>query len=344
MAGALDGDSFIGNSAQENRGLLKLRYPIEHGIIQNWDDIEKIWLSVFNHDLKINTEDHPILLTEAPLNPKKHREHCAQVFFETFNTPALYLSIQAILALYSTGRTTGLVLDSGDGVSHVVPVYEGFSLPNTIKRINVAGRDVTEQLQLLLRKNGIILQSSAEKEIVRIIKEKLCYVSADPRKDETDWLNYSFEFDFKRSSDESNKKIGTYKLPDGKTIEIGAERFRSSEILFNPEIIGSEELGLHHMIHESLQKVDIDLRSSLYQSLVLSGGTTLLKGFGDRLIDELKLLTPNGTKIKIFAPPERKYSTWIGGSILAGLSTFKRMWVTKANWEENPDLIHSKCL
>ncbi|CAM9015490.1 unnamed protein product [Wickerhamomyces anomalus] len=322
MAGALEGDTFIGNKAQENRGLLRLRYPIEHGIIQNWDEMQQIWSSVLQNDLKSSLEDHPVLMTEAPLNPKRHREKCAQIFFETYNCPALYMSIQAVLALYASGRTTGVVLDIGDGVSHSVPVYEGFSLPNAIKRIDVAGRDVTEQLQLLLRKNGYLLQTSAEKEIVRLIKEKTCYVSLDPKKDEKDWLSSVFDYETAQSG---NKNTEQYKLPDGKTIEVGAERFRSSEILFQPEIIGSEFPGVQEMVFDSINKVDLDLRNSLYQSIVLSGGTTLLKGFGDRLINELKLMTPKGTKIKIFAPPERKYSTWIGGSILAGLSTFRRV-------------------
>jgi centractin len=285
--------------------------------------MELIWQQVINK-LKVNTEDHPLLLTESPLNPKRHREQCAQIFFETFNTPAMYLSIQAILALYSSGRTTGVVMDSGDGVTHVVPVYNGFSLPGSIKRMDIAGRDITEQLQLLLQKNGILLQTSAEKEIVREIKEKYCYISS-----------YSMNEQVEEQS---------YRLPDGQVIRVGNERHRATEILFRPELIGSESVAIHSLIYDSIQKVDIDLRPSLYQSIVLSGGTTMIRGFGDRLITELKELTTKGTKIKIYAPPERKYSVWIGGSILAGLSTFKKMWVSKEEWEENPEIIHSKCL
>lgn len=321
MTGALQGDTFIGRSAQEHRGLLRLRYPMEHGIVTHWDDMEKIWHSVLSTELKITTEDHPVLLTEAPLNPRRNREQCAQIFFEQFNSPALYLSIQAILSLYASGRTTGLVLDSGDGVTHVVPVYNGFSLPGAIKRTDIAGRDVTEHLQLQLQKQGILLITSAEKEICREIKEKLCYISIS-----------------------QEEQQASYRLPDGKVITLGAERHRAPEILFNPEIVGSEAVGVHQLVYDSIQKVDLDLRGPLYQSIVLSGGTTLTKGFGDRLISELKLQTTRGTKIKIFAPPERLMSTWIGGSILSGLSTFKKMWVSKQEWEENPDLIHTKCL
>lgn len=332
MAGAIEGDKFVGNQAQENRGFLKLKYPIEHGVIENWDDMVTIWQSIFSNDLKSSVEFHPVLLTEAPLNPKKNREQCAQIFFETFNCPALYLSIQAILALYASGKTTGVVLDCGDGVSHVVPVYEGFSLPNAIRRIDIAGRDVTEQLQLLLRKSGHLLQTSAEKEIVKTIKEKMCYISSDPQRDEQNWFSVG----------ETNSNH--FRLPDGNMILLGPEMFRAPEILFRPEIVGSEFVGVHEMLLESINRIDLDLRESLYKNIVLSGGTTVTQGFGDRLITELKNNTAKGTKIKIYAPPERKYSTWIGGSILAGLSTFKRMWISHSEWQENPDIVHTKCL
>ncbi|GMM38875.1 actin-related protein 1 [Saccharomycopsis crataegensis] len=343
MAGAVEGDNFIGNSAQENRGFLKLKYPIEHGIINNWDDMTMIWQSIFTNDLRTSSEEHPILLTEAPLNPKVNREKCAQIFFETFNSPALYFSIQAILALYASGKTTGVVIDSGDGVSHVVPVYQGFSMSSAIKRIDIAGRDITEQLQLLLRKSGYMFQTSAEKEIVRTIKEKMCFISKDPKRDEHDWSAFA-SIGHSTTAETDLPRINSFQLPDGKIIKLGPECFRAPEILFRPEIIGSEFIGVHDMILESINKIDLDLRDSLYKNIVLSGGTTLTKGFGDRLLLELKNNSAKGTKIKIYAPPERKYSTWIGGSILAGLSTFKRMWFTYSEYQENPDIVHTKCL
>jgi centractin len=335
MAGALEGETFIGNSAQQYRGLLKIRYPLEHGIVTNWDDMERIWQHVYNDELKILSEEHPVLLTEAPLNPRSNREQAARIMFETFNVPALYLSIQAVLALYASGKTTGLVLDSGDGVTHAVPVYGGFSVTTAIQRIDIAGRDVTENLQLLLRKSGLVLYTSAEKEIVRNIKEKHCYIALDPRREERELLD---------SRDLTNTGGEVYRLPDGREIRLGAERFRASEILFSPHLIGSEYNGIHQIVADSINRTDLDLRSALYENIVLSGGSTLTKGFGNRLLSELKLLAPRNTKIKIFAPPERKYSTWIGGSILAGLSTFKKMWVSADEWHENPDIIHIKCL
>lgn len=256
--------------------------------------------------------------------------------------PALHTSIQAVLSLYASGRTTGIVLDSGDGVSHAVPVYEGFAMPSSIRRIDVAGRDVTEYLQTLLRKSGYVFHTSAEKEVVRLIKESVSYVAHDPRKEEKEWAA-------QRSGDQP--KIAEYVLPDGHKLkvwkttrplihlspaltneQIGAERFRAPEILFDPEIIGLEYPGVHQIVVDAISRTDLDLRKSLYSNIVLSGGSTLTKGFGDRLLTELQRLAVKDMRIKIFAPPERKYSTWIGGSILAGLSTFRKVRDTWVSW------------
>ncbi|KAK4057703.1 hypothetical protein OIO90_001351 [Microbotryomycetes sp. JL221] len=318
MAGAVEGDTFVGKKAQELRGLLRINYPMSHGIVTDWDDMERIWSHVYSEELRTLSEEHPVLLTEAPLNPRTNREQAAQIFFETFNVPAMYTSVQAILALYASGRTTGIVLDSGDGVTHAVPVFEGFSMPHAIRRIDIAGRDVTDHLQLLLRKSGYHLHTSAEKEVVRTIKEKTCYIALSPAKEEK----------------EAQGRTDEFKLPDGNVIRLGTERFRAPELLFNPEIIGTEYSGIHQVVVDSINCADLDLRKSLFGNIVLSGGGTLVKGFGDRLLHEVKRLALRDTKIRISAPPERKYSTWIGGSILAGLSTFKKMWVSAEEYQE----------
>jgi centractin len=369
MAGSLTGtedkgklsggdESFIGNLAQENRGLLRLSYPLEHGMVTNWDDMEKLWYHTYTQDLKTNAEEHPLLITEAPLNPRSNRDKMTQVLFEQFNVPCVYVAIQAVLSLYASGRTTGVVIDSGDGVSHVVPVYEGFSLPTSIKRMDIAGRDITHQLSFNLRRmTGISLSSTSELEIVRLIKEKACYISKDPVRDEKLYAaaHYMNSHDLELYS--------SYKLPDGHEIPLGVEKFRAPEILFNPQLIGEESPGIHELTALAIAKTDLDLRPTLYQNIILSGGNTLLRNFGDRLLLELKnnqlSTTPTNTiwnkrplgenyatkmKVKIYAPPERKYSTWIGGSILAGLSTFKKMWVTSQEYMEDPEIVHVKCM
>uniref|UniRef100_A0A914WPE1 Uncharacterized protein n=3 Tax=Plectus sambesii TaxID=2011161 RepID=A0A914WPE1_9BILA len=327
MAGALEGDIFIGPKAEEYRGLLSIKYPMEHGVVNDWNDMERVWQYIYSKDqLQTFPEEHPVLLTEAPLNPAKNREKAAEIFFETLNVPALHIQMQAVLSLYSTGRTTGVVLDSGDGVTHVVPIFEGFAMQHSIQRIDVAGRDVTRYLRLLLRKEGADFHRSSEFEIVRQIKEKACYLSANPSKEEA----------------AESEKV-QYQLPDGSQLEIGAARYRAPEVLFRPDLIGEEWDGIAQCLVHSIQKSDMDLRKTLYQNIVLSGGSTLFQGFGDRLLGEVKKLAPRDVKIRIAAPQERLYSTWIGGSILASLDTFRKMWVSKKEYEdEGKKIIHRK--
>ncbi|CAF1059056.1 unnamed protein product [Rotaria sordida] len=325
-------DLFIGYKALNNKEILSVHYPIEHGIITNWDDMEKIWHHIFYNELHVVPEEHPVLLSEASLNPIANREKMAQILFEQFNTPAMYVANQGVLSFYTLGRTAGIILEIGDGVSHTVPINEGYAIPHAISRVDIAGRDLTDFMVRLLAERGYAFTTTAEREIVRDMKEKLGYVA----------LDFEQELITTKHSNIIEKK---YELPDGQRITIGNERFRCSEAIFTPTIIGQRELGIAELLYDSIMKCDIDIRSIFYSNSLLSGGTTMFPGFADRMQKEMTKLAPPNRRIRIVAAPDRKLSAWIGGSILGSLSTFQRMWITKEEYNESgPSIVHRKCM
>jgi len=334
MVGEDQKETYVGDEAQRRRGVLMLKSPIDidHGIVTNWDDMEKIWRHTFYNELRVAPEEHPVILTAAPVGPKANRERFAQIMFDIFKVPAMYVAAQAVLSLYASGRTTGIVIDSGDGVSHIVPIYEGYEVPHAILRLDLAGRDLTEHLLNILAERGYsFFPRWHDREIVRDVKEKLCYIALD------------FDTEMKLAT-ESSDKDKTYKLPDGSIITAGSERFRCPEVLFQPSFVGKEANGVHNATFQSIMKCDCDIRQDMYSNVVLSGGTTMFPGIGERMTKELTALAPSTMKIEVIAAPERKYSAWIGGSILSSLTVFQPMWITKRDYDESgPTVVHRKC-
>ena len=273
------------------------------------------------------------MLAEPPLNPMANREKMITIAFESFNVPRAYVANQAVLALHSAGRTTGIVIDSGYGVTHTVPVYEGHALPYATGQLYLAGQDLTEYLMKLLTERGYSFRTTVERETVNDIKEKLCYVAPDLDKP-------------KQSTSDSFAVEKQYELPYDKRscITIGNEQFRCPEALFQPSIIGKNSAGIHELTYNSIMKCDKDIREDLYGNIVLAGGTTMFEGMEERLQKEVTALAPPATTVKVVAPDDHKFSVWKGGSILANLSTFERTWITRQEYDESGRfIVHKKC-
>ncbi|XP_035674718.1 actin-3-like [Branchiostoma floridae] len=317
----------VGHEAKAQIDTRKLTCPIEHGIITNWDDMEKVWRHMFDKELQVSPEEHGVLLTEAPLNPKANREKTTQVMFETFNTAGLFLSIGASLALRSSGKTTGVVLDSGHGVTHALSIFHGYVLPHTIHRVDRAGNDLTEYLQKILTERGYSFSTAGEREIVRDIKEKLSYIARD----------FESELDKAAKSTELERN---YELPDGQVITVGNERFRGPEALFQPSFLGLEAEGIHQNVHSAIMKSDVEIRKDLCANIVLAGGSTVFQGLGERLEKEVAAL-PSGLKVKVTALGMN--AAWKGGSLFCTAEEFGG-WVTKDEYDEmGPGIVHRKC-
>jgi centractin len=317
--GLVNDNMFVGNHCDEHRGLLKLAYPMEHGHVTDWDSMQRVMRHV-SDDLVGPSKDHPVLVTEAPNASADQRNRIAQIVFEELQHPSLVLSVQAVLSLYSSGLTTGVVLDIGDGVTHACPVVEGYSVREAVRRVDFGGRDVTSYLQLLLRQHGTYLDTSAEFDIVRQIKEQRCQVAQSAKKNES-------------------ATAVKHRLPDGTEVTLGAELRQAPELLFDPSLHGYESPSVVSVVTECIRRCDVDLRSKLFESIYLAGGTTLMPRFCERFLSETVKLTPRHCKVKVHAPAERRYTTWIGGSFLAQLSSFQNMLTKKAEYYEQGERV-----
>ncbi|XP_036738677.2 actin-related protein T2 [Manis pentadactyla] len=320
---------FVGEEALHKHEVLHVHYPIERGLVTDWDNMEQLCKHLFEWKLGVKASEQPVLVTETSLNPRKVREKMAEVMFENFNVPAFYLSDQAVLALYASACVTGLVVDSGDGLTCTVPIFEGYSLPHAVSKLYVAGRDITEHLTQLLLASGRTFPCMLDKALVGDMKERLCYVALEPEKE---------------LSRRPEEVLREYRLQDGNIVHIGDQLYQAPEALFMPEQLGAPTPGLSKMVSHSITKCDTEIQRMLYGEIVLSGGTTLFQGLSDRLLRELEQLAPKGTPIKITAPPDRWFSTWIGASVITSLSSFKQMWVTSADFKEfGPSVVQRRC-
>lgn len=326
-------DMVVGDEANKLRSLLELSYPMENGIVRNWEDMCHVWDYTFNEKMGIDPTDCKILLTDPPMNPISNRRKMLEIMFEKYGFHSAYIAIQAVLTLYAQGLLTGVVVDSGDGVTHICPVYEGYALPHLTRRLDIAGRDITRYLTNLLRLRGYAFNHTADFETIRMLKEKLCYCAYNVKQEQL-------------LATETTYLTDTYTLPDGRVIKLGGERFEATEALFQPHLINVEGQGIAELLFSTIQSADMDIRTELYKHVVLSGGSTMYPGLPSRLEKELKQLyldrVLNGDterlqkfKIRIEDPPNRKDMVFIGGAVLAEVMKDKtEFWLSKEKYEE----------
>lgn len=331
-------DIMVGDEAAALRRALEISYPLENGVIRNWEDMETVWRYLFTDKMGIagaaEFGERKVLLTEAPLNPKENRRRMVETMFESFGFGAVQVGVQAMLTLYAQGLLTGLVLDSGDGVTHVVAVYDGYVPQHLTRRLDVAGRHITRYMTKLLLLRGYAFNRSADFQTVQEIKEKLCYVAMEPEKD-------------RKLALETTVLMEKYTLPDGRVIKVGRERFEAAEALFQPSLVDVEGPGMADLVWEVIQAADTDLRSSLYQNIVLSGGTTMYPGLPSRLEHDLKARYLKDIlrgakerlskfKLNVEDPPRRKHMVFLGASTLGEImANREEFWMTKKDYQEH---------
>lgn len=327
-------DIMIGEEAEAARSMLQISYPMDNGIVRNWDDMYHLWDYTFYEKLKINPKECMILLTEPAMNPKKNREKMVEVMFDRYGFKGVYVAVQAVLTLYAQGLQTGVVVDSGDGVTHIVPVFDGFAMPHLTRRLDVAGRDVTRYLIKLLLLRGYAFNRTADFETVRQLKEKLCYVGFDLALEQ-------------KLATETTVLVESYTLPDGRVIKVGSERYEAPEALFQPHLVDVESPGVAELLFNCIQAADIDIRTELYKHIVLSGGTSMYPGLPSRLEKDVKQFYLNKVlkgdvsrlakfKIKVEDPPRRKHMVFLGGAVLGEIMKSKpNFWISREEWKAN---------
>ena len=334
--GSLNNSDSVSNSKNKLSNY-QCSYPIDRGIIKNYDDYESIIHSIFADKLCINPTEFNALMIEPILSPKHQSSKIAEICFEKFELNALFLAQDALCALYASGGNTGLSISSGHGVTTVVPIYEGYVLPHAAQKLDYAGGDISNYLKDKLNLHGLFRSTLSENKFADSLKQKLGYVANDYHLEKQHTM-------FERI---------VYRLPDGSEIEVGQERFECTETLFTRNVKRKNLLSNGHdttisdLVNKALSKSNDDIRQVLFENIVCSGGNTMLKGFDDRLKKEIDATAPqnSGWKTRVFGLVDRKLSCWIGGSIMASLSHMDQLWITKKEYNEiGPSIVNQRSI
>ena len=323
---------YTGNEALSMIDKLNFCSPFEKGIINNFSCFEHICHNLFYYGLRVDPSEFNILLTEPSFNSKLVREKVAFMMFETFNVSSIYISNKSVLPIYTSGINTGVVIDCGYNSTHIVPIYEGYPIKHAIETLDIGGKELEDFFIKLIKPKTNDSPTFAEREEIRDIKDKFCYVS--------------FDFNKEKETPKSSSDIKNIKLKFEKSLQICDECFICPEILFNPSQFGYKSKDLANALKDSINKCDIDIQKQLYSNMVLSGGSTLFFSFTERLYKEIEQIAgDNGENINIFSHPERLNGTWIGGSIFSSLNSFNNILIKKSDFEEEGENIFNyRCL
>jgi actin-like protein 6A len=352
---------FVGTSSLTfRRDYMELENPLTDGLVSNWDLVDRLLDHGFRKRLGVEPKHHPVLLAEATFNTRQLREAATELLFEKYQVPAMFVAKNAVLAAFSAGRGSAMVLDSGGGITCAVAVHDGYALTKSIFKSTLAGDALTRELYGMYEQKGVTIkpQYCFERKVVGQGFKVTELDFPNITKSYHTYMTYEVVRDLKESScrvsestfdENASTTIPTvqYELPDGRVLEVGPERFKVPELMFDPkgwDPTGGT-VGAHQMVYNSISASDPDIRKELYAAIILTGGNTLLPGFSDRFNRELTLIAPQRFKmIATNFAVERKFGVWIGGSILGSLGTFNQMWMSKAEFEEHgSSIVERKC-
>uniref|UniRef100_A0A7S1MSF0 Actin-related protein 2 n=1 Tax=Neobodo designis TaxID=312471 RepID=A0A7S1MSF0_NEODS len=327
-------DLMLGDEVRAVRHLLHITTPVRNGVVKNRDDMCLLWDHAFSSQMKIDPREHTLSLSEAPITSDRAREELFQIMFEKFGFQAIQATAQGVLALYAAGVTTGVAVDSGEGVTHCTPIYDGYAIKKANRQVGIGGNDVTENLVRLMQRRGYSFHSSADFELMRAVKEKFCYAA----------VNFSEE---QRLSDATTVLEKSFVLPDNTTCTIGKERFEATEVLFQPGRMGVESDGLSTQIWNSIQASDMDVRGALFENVILAGGSSMFPGLPSRIERDMQETFVSKSlggdrsklhrfKLKIHDAPRRKHMTFLGGACYSQLTAESpEMWLSREQYDED---------
>ncbi|MCQ2816224.1 MAG: rod shape-determining protein [archaeon] len=317
-------ERYIGNEAIEKVEIMNFVSPIKRGEVADWEKFETLLHYLFYNEMKIVPEEASILVTECPLTTKENRRKLSELLFETFNVERMHVANSSMLGLYSYGKSSGLIVDSGYNVTSTVPIYEGYPLAHASIKLNIGGEDLSKKLLEMI--------TTTEK-FANCYKGMKGLLLADKIKEEKGEICLDNDIEEAETPEEK------YTLPDGETIELSKELYEHCDELFNPTDPSRD--SIRKCVENSAEKCDPDIKESIKENICLTGGTTLLKNFPEKMRLEL---TSDNSPFKIETMEERQFSAWIGGSIVSSLSNFQYMWVSKEEYDANKiDAIDSKC-